>query len=333
MKNGFSIIICTFNGKNRLVQTLNHIKRLKIPKGLNIELIVVDNRSNDGTADFVLNFFGPDFEKFNLILLNEPKPGKAYALEKGLNTASFSYSIICDDDNWLDSDYLIEANKLLNSFPEAGIFGGRSIPVFECDIPFWFHGVESAFIIGDQAKDNGFFDQHRNYVWGAGMVLRMEIWKKLTSCNFSFITGKNLNKAVGEDTELAMISNFLGYRFYFSRKLIFNHFMPKSRIKWEVAVTYYKGFGATAPYFALYKRIFQNNGKKLTFFEIEIEILKRTIIVFLTLIRLISKISFKEGNFEYLKGIEKIYYLREIFRLYQFRKKCYKMNYFISILK
>lgn len=325
MKKGFSIILCSFNGKERLQKTLEHIIKLKIPSGLYAELIFVDNRSTDGTFEFVENFLNNYGGQLEYFLLKESKPGKAYALEKALNEAKFSYGLICDDDNWLDTDYLINAKLILDEFPDVGLIGGKSFGVFEKDPPDWFPKVENVFIIGDQAKEEGYFDQYKDFVWGAGMVFRMEIWEKLQSTGFRFITGKNVTKAVGEDTEFSMISKFLGYRFYYSKALILRHFMPKERLNWFVAKKYCEGFGLTGPYYTFYKKIFLK-GKSLTFLEIEIEILKRILLVILNLYSLNKKKSNKEGDLKLLKYIDKLHYLKELFSFTKLRRNIYNLN-------
>lgn len=323
-ENGFSIILCTYNGRNRLAETLIHIINLKIPQGFEIELIVIDNRSSDGTSDFVKEFF-EDYEGTILVrLISQPMPGKAFALEMGFDEASYAYAIICDDDNWLDSNYLLVAQSNLERYKDVGIFGGRSIAMFEEEAPVWFGKVERAFVVGGQAKQVGYFDEHSDYVWGAGMVFKMEIWQKLRSCQFSFLIGKNIGKAVGEDSELSLLAKFLGYRFYYDDKLVFRHFMPKERIRWEVAVNYFKGFGITKPYFILYKNLIRS-GEMQSWFMIEKEILRLMLYIGKEYFYFKRRYSLDDQMSE-LKRAEIQFYFREVYSFVRIRKKAHSLN-------
>ncbi|MEP0712810.1 glycosyltransferase family 2 protein [Algoriphagus sp.] len=270
---GFSIVICTYNGKERLQRTFEHIQRLTIPANTQVELVVVDNRSTDGTAAYIRDYFESKDSQIEIKILTEAKPGKPYALEKAFNQVSYSHTLTCDDDNWLDSNYLMVAKHLIDEHKNLGIIGGKVEAVFEADVPDWFDLVKDAYVVGEQAKEAGFFDQFTDFVWGAGMILNMEVWDKLRAIDYSFVIGKNIGKAVGEDSELSLLTKYLGYRFYYDDRLLLKHFMPEKRMKWTVATSYYQGFGSTKPYFILYKNIYKK-GRELTFIELEREILR-----------------------------------------------------------
>jgi glycosyltransferase involved in cell wall biosynthesis len=336
---GFSIIICTYNGRNRLPETLKYIQELSIPDGFFIELIVVDNRSNDGTSDFVEKFFCDYSGKVKLIVLQESRPGKAYALETALNSMSYCFGLICDDGNWLNSDYLTKSSIIFSKFPEVGIISGKSIGKFENLKPSWFDILEKQFAVGVQCKKNGIVDYNIDFLWGAGCVFRKDIITKLRMVNYSFVTGKNVNKAVGEDIELAMLAKYLGYKFFFDSSIFLYHYMPEERMNWQYVKLMYKGFGLTFPYFTILKRIIRNNNS-LSIFEIEKEIFKRLILVFLQiskmiLFSLLGKNKFivnRVGNIENLKFIEKVNYFLTLSKVFKFRKDIYYLNSKLRLL-
>ncbi|MBC6367482.1 hypothetical protein DDT91_11835 [Algoriphagus sp. AK58] len=329
-EKGFSVIICTYNGRKRLGVTLNHIINLSIPVGYDFELIIVDNRSSDLSLQFCKDFLEGLHSTIKIKYLSENNPGKAYALEKAFDNASFSHAIICDDDNWLEPNYLTIASQVLEKFPDIGIVGGKSVPQIECEIPDWFPLVESAFVIGGQAKAPGYMDGINEYVWGAGMIFKMEIWDKLRSQDFSLVTGKNVGKAVGEDSELSLLARILGYRLYYQDTLVFKHFMPKERIDWKVAIKYYRGFGSTKPYYIFYKN-FSKAGKKLSIIEVEREIAR--LVIYITKELVIKIFTFDRNDRFQLLNLNLVwYYFLEVINVFRIRKGAYKINHFLSSL-
>lgn len=328
---GFAIVVCTYNGKSRLAETLLHILQLKIPVGIHLELVIVDNRSNDGTVGFIEGFFKENIPAFPVKILTEDQPGKPYALEKAFNDVSCSHSITCDDDNWLDPDYLIYAQDIIARYEDVGIIGARLEGVFEGEVPDFFDQIKAAYVVGEQAKEAGYFDQNTDYVWGAGMVLKMEVWDKLRESDFSFSIGKNIGKAVGEDSELSLLTKFLGYRFYYDDRLLVKHFMPAQRLTWKVATNYFKGFGSTKPYFIIYKNIYKK-GSKLSVIQLEREILRLMIFIYKKHKALKKNHT---GALELYSNLEYSLfesYFSEVFSLMKFRRNVYGINEFMGRL-
>lgn len=87
-------VIVTYNRKNMLEQCINHILRQSYK---NVDIIVIDNNSNDGTGDFVCSI-----DCSNLFYFNTGENlGGAGGFAYGLNEAyklGYDYSWIMDDD-------------------------------------------------------------------------------------------------------------------------------------------------------------------------------------------------------------------------------------------
>ena len=100
-----SVIICSRNRKVMLSETLNTVLRLPAPEGLAVEVIVVDNNSNDGSYETIRQI---DSRKRKLICLQQSTGGKAAALNRALGVSEGQVIIFCDDDvkpraDWLDA--------------------------------------------------------------------------------------------------------------------------------------------------------------------------------------------------------------------------------------
>jgi glycosyltransferase involved in cell wall biosynthesis len=260
--DGFSIVVCTHNGVNKLRPTIEHIAGLTVPAKYQVELILVDNASNDNTTSFVNQLWTEIGSPFQLQVLSEHRPGKGYAVEVGYDAANYSYIITVDDDNWLAADYLLVAQHLLCQHPDVGILQGKNTAVFEVSPPAWLPIFEYNFVIGSPIKQSGYFEKDNFHVWGAGMVIERASWVKLRNLGFAFLTSKVPGKAAGEDNETAMALMLLGRRVYYSNKLNYKHFMPASRIKWSTLKMNYEVYGYIKYFFFLYASVIDSHNNK-----------------------------------------------------------------------
>jgi GT2 family glycosyltransferase len=92
-----SVIVPTRNRLPSLQNLLESFERSVSPKNCDVELLIVDNDSSDGTADY-LHQAAHQPRKFPLQILHEKTPGKANALNIGLAAARGDIILIVDDD-------------------------------------------------------------------------------------------------------------------------------------------------------------------------------------------------------------------------------------------
>ncbi|MBA2330845.1 MAG: glycosyltransferase family 2 protein, partial [Flavisolibacter sp.] len=103
--NGISIVICCYNSAELLPKTLHHIAQQKIASTIPWELIIVNNNSSDDTKKIAEQFINKNpFIKAHIV--DEFSPGLSIARHKGFETSSYEYMLLCDDDNWLENDYV-----------------------------------------------------------------------------------------------------------------------------------------------------------------------------------------------------------------------------------
>jgi glycosyltransferase involved in cell wall biosynthesis len=257
---GFSLVICAYNAGNRLLQTLDHLAKLNIPAEYAAELLVVDNASIDDTGNTAAAVWQALGAPYAITILSEPRPGKGYAVETGYDAARYSHILTVDDDNWLDSQYLMKAVELLTAHPDVGLLQGTSEPVFETPPPAWFDDPRMAkqLVVGGQLNQTGYMPADQFHVWGAGLVIYRQDWLTLRQLGFSFLTSKVPGKAAGEDSELGLGLWLLGRRAYYSSELKFKHFMPTGRLEWAKIRQNFETFGYVSYYFSLYAAVIES---------------------------------------------------------------------------
>lgn len=99
-----SILIATRNRAAALEKTLQAFRSVRVPDGMRVEMIVVDNGSTDGTAAVVSRSTLPAIE---LRCIREDYPGKSRALNAALAQARGEALLFTDDDvvpapNWIE---------------------------------------------------------------------------------------------------------------------------------------------------------------------------------------------------------------------------------------
>ncbi len=164
--SGISIIICTYNGSKKIIPTLKAIAKQNIPADICCELLIVDNASTDSTASLATDYWDSLISTIPLRIIQEPKPGKANALVKGYDEAKYELMLLCDDDNWLQPEYLDIVRELYSRYPEIGLLGGYGKALFEPGKePDWFKTYEQAYVCGKHHNSSGFLEPLDYTIW------------------------------------------------------------------------------------------------------------------------------------------------------------------------
>lgn len=242
--SGVSIVVITFNGSQKLISTLDHLFRLKVGN-ISVELIIIDNDSDDDTRSVLGNKLAECPYEHRVI--HEKKKGQAFARRTGILNARFEYVLFCDDDNWLNEDYLVRGMEVITRDESIAALGGMGIPVFENEnkVPSWFDDYKKAVGCGPQGERTGDTTFYKGCLYTAGTFISKQWFEKLEKLNISpALTGRVGGSLIGgEDTELTYYLKILGGKLYFSEELTFQHFMPDNRLNKDYFRKLYRSFG------------------------------------------------------------------------------------------
>lgn len=252
---GVSIIICCYNSASRLPETLRHLSKQETPDGgLQWEVIVVDNASTDDTKEVAIQEWRKYSLEVPLKVVVENAPGLSYARQKGVEVSRYEYLIFCDDDNWLEANYVSLVNKFMQDNPKVGVVGGCGEEVCEIDPPAWFEDLKGAYAIGKQALyTSDVFE--RGYVYGAGSAIKKTALNELTNLKFSSLLSDRKGNVLssGGDGELCFAIQLRGYKVFYFDELRFKHFIPKEKLTDEYITRLLVGFSAAQPTLNLYQ--------------------------------------------------------------------------------
>lgn len=166
-----SIIIPIFNEEKTIVEILNKVLKVKLPKNIKKEVILIDDGSNDKSK---LKIQASKFIKKIKLISHEKNLGKGAAIRSGLNLANGDYIIIQDADLEYDpNDYTKLLEPVLLKKAKV-VYGTRLV-----DYPLRFWGNNKT-VMPIHLLANKFLTALTNLFYGSNLT-DMETCYKLFS--------------------------------------------------------------------------------------------------------------------------------------------------------
>jgi glycosyltransferase involved in cell wall biosynthesis len=135
-----SVLIPCYNEKNTIEEIVLRVNNLK---NLDIEIIIIDDCSNDGTRE-ILNDKIKD--KVSKVIFNENNYGKGYSLKKGINAANGEIILIQDADLEYNPKEYYKLTKPIIDGEADVVYGSRFIGGDERRILFFWHTVANKLL-------------------------------------------------------------------------------------------------------------------------------------------------------------------------------------------
>ena len=236
----YSIVICSYNPDERILsrclEAVLHLDK----KGLNIEVLLIDNNSKIKLSD--VEYIKPYEEKLeNFRIILEEKQGLTFARIAGIEAAIGNYIVFFDDDNEPDQKYLQELFALNSQYSNVAVWGPGTICVDFID------GIDA--IIEENGK-NAFQERHEAHItyanirswqscypYGTGMSVKTVFLKEYAvSVHEGLLTsvGRSGNSmSSGEDVQIVLQCLKKGAAAGVSPGLKVNHIIPAKRANYE----------------------------------------------------------------------------------------------------
>ncbi len=209
-----SICIATYRRPEGLSRLLASLERLKLPIGIRIETIVVDNDSDASAASIALSRSG-SIEPLHYCV--EPRRNIALARNQALSEASGEWILFIDDDEVADENWISEHLKLVEREPCDGAFG-PVLPRFEASGRGW---IDTDTFFAMRRHPTGTVLGWADLRTGNAIVRR----SLFGSCRFDPAFGRT----GGEDSELFGRMLAAGARFLWCDEARVAEFVPPER--------------------------------------------------------------------------------------------------------
>lgn len=231
-----NIVICTYNRAESLKKTLGTLMKMEMPKDVSLEIIVVDNNSNDGTREVIEYFRGNG--GLPLTYYFEPVQGKSHALNKAISQLTVRAVAFTDDDVLVDKGYACAVLDALARYPEVSCFGGRVMAVYPEHLPAWLDLDGSMAFLKSTFVDRE--DGETECMYGAGTAssvpggCNMFFRRAAIEANGLFRTDlgpKGRQLGFSEDTEYCLRMKSRGERFMYIPSAVIRHPLHAERLE------------------------------------------------------------------------------------------------------
>ncbi len=176
---GISIIICTWNRAESLRRTLLSLNAQKECANHDIEVVVVDNNSSDGTKK-VVDGLKPTWNFGTLRYVFEPRQGKQFALNQGIHFCTHDVLAFSDDDIIFAEDWACEIRRVFAD-KAIDLVGGKTLLIWPASgQPVWYHPSMSAVLGAVDLGDARLAPAPQRYApAGANLVARRSLFQRI----------------------------------------------------------------------------------------------------------------------------------------------------------
>jgi glycosyltransferase involved in cell wall biosynthesis len=233
-----TVTIQTYNRSAVLAETLESLRPLRCPAGVEYEILVVDNNSSDNTPDAIRRY--GDILSPRLRSVFEPAQGLSHARNRALAEARGDIVSFLDDDVVVDPDWLVAVCTAFAAH-SASVVGGRSYLIYpeSSGRPVWLpahrevmysrldHGPDT--LVGTDLP-----------LFGLNFSVLKRVAVEVGGFDSSFGRSGN-NLACGEESDLLDRIRQAGGVVVYEPRAVVGHRIPAERLtrKWLLKRAYY----------------------------------------------------------------------------------------------
>lgn len=157
----YSVIIPLYNKAQYVAKAINSVLSQTFT---DYELVIVDDGSKDNSADIAEKVI---VGQLHCKLIRQKNAGVSVARNNGVVASQGDYLCFLDADDWWEPTFLEEMSRLIEEFPEAGIYGTNYTIVNE---------TKKKTRVAPIGVDAGFEKGYINYCQVYAKTLAMPLW-------------------------------------------------------------------------------------------------------------------------------------------------------------
>lgn len=210
-----SVIIPNWNGKHFLEDCIDSLRGQTFK---DFEIILVDNGSTDGSADFAKARYGDSIR----IIRNKKNLGFTGGNNVGIQAAKGEYIVLLNNDTWTDPHWLEELVRATRFDPPIGMWGSKVLSFYQRDqiegvgeLIYW-DGLCRAK--GQFQKDQGQFDEIEEIFFppGCGAMYRKKVFDEIGLFDEDFF-------AYADDEEIGIRARLAGWKCLYVPRAVIYH--------------------------------------------------------------------------------------------------------------
>ena len=215
------VIVPTYNRSALVRKTLDSLMRAKVPDGMEVTIIVVDNNSVDDTEAVV--------KKFPVVYVRELKQGLSSARNRGVMAGTSELIGFIDDDEEVDEHWFDVIHREFQD-PAVRFIGGPCLPNWEASIPSWlppgYNGALGVITPKQRGTMDASFSGNLN---GGNAVIRRNVFDEVGL--YSTKLGRS-GKGLLSEEDAEFYERLQSHKVYGLHipDLIIYHYIPRSRL-------------------------------------------------------------------------------------------------------
>jgi glycosyltransferase involved in cell wall biosynthesis len=146
MSAKLSVVIPAYNEASTIHFILNKVLQVELISNLELEIIIVDDCSKDGTIEVIQKYIAQTQTNVISLYRHEKNQGKGAALHTGISMATGNYVIIQDADLEYDpNEYNLLLKPIIDGVADV-VYGSRFIGGNPHRILFFWHSIGNKFL-------------------------------------------------------------------------------------------------------------------------------------------------------------------------------------------
>ena len=208
-----TVIIPNYNGKGYLGECLGSLER---QKGIEFDIILVDNGSEDGSSEWVREHF-PQVQIVQL----EENFGFCGAVNRGICQANSPYVLLLNNDTQSDENFVREMVAAMERHPRAFSCGAKLLQYrnrnLVDDAGNYYNALGWAFARGKDRESQEYEEEEKIFAACAGAAIyRKKIFQKIGMFDEEQFASL-------EDTDIGYRARLYGYENWFAPKAVVYH--------------------------------------------------------------------------------------------------------------
>ena len=189
------------------------------------KLVVIDNGSTDETATVIASFKS----RLPIQFASEPRSGKNYALNTGLDLVDGDLVVFTDDDAFPRPDWLVQLREVADTQAAYSMFGGAIVPRWEVPPPRWIEWLDVRPVYTISSPELKAGPIHSSLVFGPNMAVRAGILESGIRFN-PYMGPRGTTYPMGSETEFTLRLEQQGHKAWFAPSAIVEHYIRKSQL-------------------------------------------------------------------------------------------------------
>jgi glycosyltransferase involved in cell wall biosynthesis len=209
-----SVILASYNRSHSLLRFLEAISHQVVPEGVEWEVLIVDNNSDDGTRSLISPLVEAHPQRFKYLL--EIRQGKSLALNAGVRAASGQVLVFTDDDCVPDPHWLASIAEEFAAKNPIDALGGRVELYDPSHQPFTIlTGKERVAIVSAGQL------LIRPQIFGCNMAFRRSVFDAVGE--FDPLLGPGARLGAAEDADFLYRIHRQGFTMFYSPDVLVYH--------------------------------------------------------------------------------------------------------------